>query len=129
MRTITLTIASLIALAGPLAAAENSAPPDCRSLQPDQCVKTCGCMFIEHAAKFPCRNLGERVRWDELFDKRATMVIPGKCGPPSNRPKPKLAASKPAWLSSGIICGVRREGEEPWNVPGYPWVAPPLPCN
>jgi hypothetical protein len=89
MRTIALAVASLIALAGPSAAqqqqpAQESSPPDCRALQPDQCVNTCGCVWYEHAKAPSCRGVKERIRSDEMFDPRSTMVVWGKC-PPSNR--------------------------------------------
>jgi hypothetical protein len=83
-RTIALAVASLIAIAGPLAAlqAQESPPtPDCRARQPDQCVKTCGCVFYEHAAELPCRSVHDRSRV-KLFDPRSTTVIRGKCPPP-----------------------------------------------
>jgi hypothetical protein len=40
-------------------------------------------MFIEHAAEFPCRNVGDRSRV-KLFDgARSTTVVRGKCPPPN----------------------------------------------
>jgi len=88
MRNIALAVASLIALAGSAAAQQQPAvvpdgTPDCRALKPDECAKTCGCVFYEHAAEFPCRNVGDRSRV-KLFDPRSTTVVRGKC-PPSKR--------------------------------------------
>jgi hypothetical protein len=87
MRTIALALASLIALASPLAAqqqqpAESPPTPDCRALQPDQCMKTCGCVFYLHAKEAPCRSVNDRVpRGNELFSTASTMAWVAKCPP------------------------------------------------
>ena len=56
---------------------------------------------------------------------------------PPSKPKPKHAdaderravtISHPSLFSRGIFCAGLPD-VEPWNVPGYPWIALPLPCN
>jgi hypothetical protein len=50
---------------------------------------------------------------------------------PPSKPKPKPPSTKPPSPSlflRGIFCGGPAD-VEPWKVPGYPWTAPPLPCN
>jgi hypothetical protein len=50
---------------------------DCRTLQPDECERTNGCVYYEHAKWPSCRSVSDRSRV-ELFGPRSTTAIRGQ---------------------------------------------------
>jgi len=125
-----LAVALLI---GALVSAPASIDIECSALPAHVCFKTAGCGWPEIYWKHGPPPVTYDAFGKPIYRERCLKVA----DPPFDLPKrirrivvslwPK-PTSEAKWISRRIICVSQREGEEPWNVPGYPWVAPPLPC-